>query len=296
MSKICEKCGNEVFMGTIVLGGWAKGLVVRIGSQTQYGKIAQNASFIKPETEFEKGLSRFSSLMVKFILILTVFIFIVNAFLGKPLLNSLLFSLAIAVGLTPELLPVIVTVSLSHGAGKLSKKGVIAKQLVSIENLGNMDVLCTDKTGTLTEGKIVLVDTFPKNSVEVIQAALICNSATTKEHRKISGNPIDSAIIEYANHHSIKGNAGLAEVYEHPFDYEVKGMFTVAQNLNNPQQFVLFAKGAPEDIIAKSSADTDQKQILAAEFKQLSENGYRVLAISFGETIKKEKYSRAEKR
>lgn len=149
---------NIGFMGTNVTSGWGKGVVVAIGKGTEFGKIAKVASFVKPETDFQKGLRQFGNLIVKVILVLTAIIFIVNTLIGHQLIESLLFALAIAVGLTPELLPIIVTISLSHGAGKLAKKHVISKQLISIENLGNMDVLCTDKTGTLTEGTIKVVD------------------------------------------------------------------------------------------------------------------------------------------
>lgn len=170
--KTIGDCENIAFMGTIVESGWGKGIVIGIGKYTQYGAIAQTASFVKPTTEFQKGLARFGMLLVKVIGILTLVMFGLNALIGRPILESLLFALAIAIGLTPELLPVIVTISLSHGAGKLAKKHVIAKQLISIENLGNMDILCTDKTGTLTEGKIQLmkyIDTANRQNRDLIE-------------------------------------------------------------------------------------------------------------------------------
>src|SRR5205807_121309 len=144
-------------------------------------------------------------LIVKVIVLLTVGIFVINALLGHPLLESVLFALAIAVGLTPELLPIIVTVSLSHGAGKLAKKHVVVKRLLSLENFGNMDILCTDKTGTLTEGKIDVVSyTNMKDAKDpsVLEASLLCNSAI--HSHKVLGNAIDVALWEYANAHSIK--------------------------------------------------------------------------------------------
>ena len=137
---------NLAFMGTAVTEGSGIGMVVAIGQDTEFGKIAKSVATARPVTKFQQGLGSFGVLIVKTIIVLTIIVFLVNAFLGHQWLTSLLFSLAIAVGLTPELLPIIVTVGLSRGAKKMAKKEVITKQLVAIENLGNMDILCTDKT------------------------------------------------------------------------------------------------------------------------------------------------------
>src|SRR6185437_4316539 len=140
--KSVTNIDNIGYMGTIVESGSGKGVVIQIGKDTAFGQIAQTSSFVRPITEFQKGLITFGDLIIKVIVIMTVVIFVMNWLLGHALIDSLLFSLAIAVGLTPEMLPVIVTVSLAHGAGKLAKKHIVVKQLISIENLGNMDVLC----------------------------------------------------------------------------------------------------------------------------------------------------------
>jgi len=197
--KSAANIDNIGYMGTIIESGSGKGVVVQIGKDTQFGKIAQTTSFVRPVTEFQKGLVSFGDLIIKVIVIMTIVIFLINWLLGHALIDSLLFSLAIAVGLTPELLPVIVTVSLAHGAGKLAKKHIVVKQLISIENLGNMDVLCTDKTGTITEGKIDVIDYFDnheKKSTDVLNLALLCNGAIV--HHKVLGNAIDVSLWEYA--------------------------------------------------------------------------------------------------
>lgn len=162
----------SVFMGTSIVSGTATAIVVNTGNNTEFGKIAKKLVSREPETEFEKGLKGFGFLIMKVTVFLVVFIFLVNAFLKQNPLEALLFSVALAVGLTPELLPMVLSITLSKGAISMSKKGVIVKRLNSIENFGSMDVLCTDKTGTLTENKITLVlhvDIEGKNNDKVLQ-------------------------------------------------------------------------------------------------------------------------------
>lgn len=277
------KTVQPIFMGTIVLGGWCKGYVEKVGKNTAFGKIAEDVSFIKPSTNFQKGLQKFGNLLVKVILLLTVVIFLVNFLLGREVLASLLFSLAIAVGLTPELLPVIVTISLARGAGILSKKHVIAKQLVSLENLGNMDVLCTDKTGTLTEGKIELVEITAHSTIDTLEYALICNSAIV-EH-KVIGNPIDTAIWEYAHHKNIRLTGGITKLEDKPFDYETKGAYTVFEHAGVVN---ISVKGAPEEILSRCHGNNSVHQ---ARFMKLSSEGYRVIAVAHKKLEKKADYS-----
>ncbi|HUD44428.1 MAG TPA: magnesium-translocating P-type ATPase [Patescibacteria group bacterium] len=279
---------NIAFMGTAVENGSGKGVVIRIGKDTEFGKIAKSTMFIKPQTDFEKGLSNFGTLLVKVILILSLGIFVINALLGRQLLESLLFALAIAVGLTPELLPVIVTVSLSHGAGKLAKKKVIAKQLIAIENLGNMDVLCTDKTGTLTEGSIELVDYFDrehKKSLPVLLASLHCNDAIV--HRHILGNSIDAAIWKYAQKNNVHLPANISKIDDDPFDYNKKAMFAVVEEANN---CTLIVKGAP-DTILKLCHKTEENKSLHEKFVALNNDGLRLVAVATKKVNKKEEYS-----
>jgi P-type Mg2+ transporter len=281
------KTKETVYMGTVVIGGWGKGIVQAVGKSTEFGKISENVSFVKPRTDFEKGLSKFGGLLLKVIVTLTVGIFFVNFLLGRDPLVSLLFSLAIAVGITPELLPVIVTVSLSHGAGKLAKKHVIAKQLVSIENLGNMDVLCMDKTGTLTEGSIELVNIESSLSKDLLESALLCNSAVVKH--KIMGNPLDVAIWHYAVKNKVTLNQQFKKLFEEPFNYDRKAACVVVEKDN---AVTMIVKGAPEDVFklcdehVRTNADK-----LVSEFIKLSMDGYRVIALAQKDITKKDKYN-----
>lgn len=278
---------NIGFMGTSVESGSGTGVVIRIGKDTEFGKIAKSVTFIKPVTEFQKGLSHFGNLILRVILILTISIFIINFLLGKSPLEALLFSLAIAVGLTPELLPVIVTISLSHGAGKLAKKHVIAKQLISIENLGNMDVLCTDKTGTLTEGTIQVIDFVNKKGekdTKILQYALLANQAVV--HHKVIGNAIDVALWEYALKNHINIEEHSKKIDEENFDYTKKATWCAIQK---GDETLLIVKGAP-DTITDWSKNRD-KSSFHKKFAELNNQGFRGIAIATKKVAKKMSYS-----
>lgn len=278
---------NIAFMGTVVENGSGKGVVVRIGHDTEFGKIAKSTIFTKPQTDFQKGLANFGSFLVKVIFILTIAIFGINALLGHKILDSLIFSLAIAVGLTPELLPIIVTVSLSHGAGKLAKKKVVAKQLIAIENLGNMDVLCTDKTGTLTEGSIELIDYLDiegKRSHEVLTSALLCNSAVV--HHTVLGNSMDVAIWKYAIKNQIHPDHEISKLEEEPFDYNKKAMYSVV--VKNGRE-TLIAKGAPA-VMLKYCKHTAANKKLEETVLKLNSEGLRAIIIAQKSIGKKESY------
>lgn len=278
---------NVAFMSTTVTSGFGKGVVVSVGKETEFGKIAHAASFVKPETDFQKGLRKFGELIVKVIAFLTIGIFTVNFLLGHPIVDSLLFALAIAVGLTPELLPIIVTISLSHGAGKLAKKHVISKQLVAIENLGNMDTLCTDKTGTLTEGRIVVTGTIGADGKErpaLITAGILCNTAI--HHHKIIGNAIDVALWEKANEDGIKPTANTKKVFEAPFDYERRAMFCVVEV---DGRRTLIAKGSPDSILDQCAHD-DLEEV-RQRVKELNANGLRLVAIATKQVSTTSKYT-----
>ena len=151
-------------------------LIVQTGKATVFGQIAERLSLRPPETEFERGIQRFGYLLTQVMLVMVVIVLAVNIFLAKPPIDSLLFALALAVGLTPELLPAIISITLSHGAQRMAKRGVIVRRLNSIENFGSMDVLCTDKTGTLTEGVVRLdgaLDTEGQPSTAVLRYAYL---------------------------------------------------------------------------------------------------------------------------
>ncbi len=282
-----SEMSNQVFMGTSVDNGTGKGVVLAIGKDTEFGKIAKSAAFTKPQTEFEKGLISFGNLLVRTIIILCIGIFIINFALGHALLESLLFALAIAVGLTPELLPVIVTISLAHGAGKLAKKKVVAKQLIAIENLGNMDVLCTDKTGTLTEDNITLMEyanLLDQRDKEVLIAALNANEAMAHNH--IVGNGIDAALWKYARQENIKPSDSVVKIDEEPFDFDNKAMFCVVEEGGVR---TLIVKGAPDFMLSHSvSEDTAS---LAAKFTAFNTDGLRVAVVASRVVEKKGAYS-----
>lgn len=280
---------DQIYMGTAVISGSATGEVFAIGSKTKFGSIATSLTKARPETEFQKGLQSFGFLLLKIITIMVVVIFLVNSFLGHPIVQSMLFSLAIAIGLTPELLPVVVTVSLSHGARHLAKQDVIVKQLVAIENLGNMEVLCTDKTGTLTEGKISLVSYFDKDEKRddhVLNLGLYANSAVV--HHRIFGDSIDTAIWEYARTNNYLPPHLITKVAEEPFDYNYRAMFTV---IDQEKDRKYLYKGAPEEVLNACKITPATKKRLVEKFKNLSRDGFRVVALAEKDITIKKDYS-----
>jgi len=286
--KSVNNIDNIAYMGTNVESGSGKGIVIKIGGETEFGKIAEATSFVRPVTDFQKGLTKFGDLIIKVIIIMTIVIFGVNALLGHQLIDSLLFSLAIAVGLTPELLPVIVTVSLSHGAGRLAKKHIVVKQLISIENLGNMDVLCTDKTGTITEGKIDVIDYLDmqgKRNPQILNLALLCNSAII--HHKVLGNSIDVSLWEYAIKNKINKDETVKKLDEEEFDYNKKAMYTVVKH---DEEVTLIVKGAPDNIIALCKSIQDKKA-LHERLMALNNDGLRIIAIATRKLNEKKSFS-----
>ncbi len=185
------------FMGTVVHQGSATGAVVRTGAGTAFGRIAAGLADKHGQTAFEAGLSRFSRFLFAVAAVLTAFIFIVNVALARPLIDALLFSLAIAVGIAPEMMPAIVTVSLSAGSKALAAKRVLVKRLVAIEDLGNVEILFTDKTGTLTEGAITFdraLDASGQDSSRPLMLGLVCNEASVTPAGPVGGNALDQAL------------------------------------------------------------------------------------------------------
>ncbi len=185
------------FMGTVVRQGSARAVVVSTGSTTAFGKIAVGLSERQSETAFQAGLRGFSKLLVRVAAVLTTFIFVINVALSRPLIDALLFSLAIAIGITPQLLPAIVSVSLSTGSRRLARKKVLVKRLVTIEDLGNIEVLFTDKTGTLTEGAITFdraLDPAGDPATEPLLLGLVCNEAAVTADGPVGGNALDIAL------------------------------------------------------------------------------------------------------
>jgi Mg2+-importing ATPase len=188
---------NCVFMGASVRSGTARALIVQTGARTAFGQIAQRLTLRPPETEFERGIRRFGNLLTEVMVGLVVAVFAINVFLDRPPIDSLLFAVALAVGLAPELLPAIMSIALAQGSQKMATLGVIVRQLNAIENLGSMDVLCTDKTGTLTAGVVQLnsaVDPQGEPSERVLRDAYLNASFQTG-----LPNALDEAVIARAN-------------------------------------------------------------------------------------------------
>ncbi|MGZ3496334.1 MAG: magnesium-translocating P-type ATPase [Vulcanimicrobiaceae bacterium] len=265
------------FMGTTVKSGSAKGIVVATGCTTEFGAIAQRLAEHPPETPFQSGLRRFSALLVAVTAVLTISIFAVNAALHHPILESLLFSLAIAVGLTPQLLPAIVTVSLATGAERLAKRSVVVKRLVSIEDLGNVDVLFTDKTGTLTEGRIAFqsaLDERGNASEDVLRLGLLCNDAAIAGEKVVGATPLDCALWEHALACGTRP-PNVERIAEAPFDYDRKLMSVLVKDEGGDR--LLISKGAPESVLARcTSVDVDSQSVLDALFA----SGARVVAVA----------------
>lgn len=278
---------NLAFMGTEVLSGDGLGEVVAIGKNTRYGKIAGTLSNVRPETEFQKGLRSYGGLIFKVVSIMAVVIFVVNALMGHGVVLSVLFALAIAIGLTPELMPVIVTVSLSRGAKKLAEKGIVVKQLTAIEDLGNMEVLCTDKTGTLTEGKIS-VDSFVnengKSDLGVLDLALYANQAVI--HHKVIGGSIDTALLEYCQNNNYVPPK-VEKIFEEPFDYQRQMMFAVIYRKGD---LTIISKGSPEAVLANCDISKEKKDEVLLSYQKMSQSGYRTIALATRNIEKKDVY------
>jgi Mg2+-importing ATPase len=296
-----HQLSNTALMGSVVTNGSGDGLVVATGRQTFFGRTASSLSMKPPMTDFQKNISRLGNFLVKVILLLTTFIFLVNSLLGHGILESLIFSLAIAVGIMPEALPVIITIGLSDSALRLSKKKVIIKKLEAIENVGNVDVLCTDKTGTLTQNEIKvedIVDPEGHSRPELIEYALLCNSAVVEGDR-ILGNPIDVAIWKHARDEGFD-EASLNDfkrVQEIPFGSNRRMMSLVVENGGRK---LLISKGAPESILSVSTnvgSGIEARPISQANeevnalIEKYSRSGSRLIALGCSEIENKLHYS-----
>lgn len=268
---------DVVFMGTQVVSGFATIKVTEIGNRTEIGKIARSISRLKAPTEFERGLNKFSLLLARLTFIFSVVLMIINLLLGHSLISSLMFVLALAIGFAPELLPMILTINLSKGAMRLFKKGVIVKYLPAIENFGSMDVLCTDKTGTLTMGNTVLksfVDIDGNNDEKVIKMAYL-NSYFQSGFR----NPIDEAILNYKNL-EIKKYSKIGEL---AYDFFRKRSSIVVES---EEKTFLLCKGS----VASVLSECINKSKIKVDVEKLNSQGFRVIAVALKEIEKKKKY------
>jgi Mg2+-importing ATPase len=285
---------NIVFMGSSVVSGTGLGVAVKTGLLTKFGELSRRVAAMVVETSFDKGIRKFTWLMIRIMLVLVVVIFLINATLKHNIIESFLFSLAVAVGLTPEMLPMLVAVNLAKGAVAMSKKQVIVKRLNSIQNFGAMDVLCTDKTGTLTLDKIVLekyCDVIRKDDKGVLKLAYLNSFYQTGLK-----NILDKAVLKYEK--ILVGE--YKKVDEVPFDFSRKIMSVVVETEN---RHTIITKGAPEEIFKRCTkyeldgeiVDMDPLILadLKSEYDYLSSDGFRVLAVAYKDfEDKKDAYSK----
>ncbi len=273
---------NALLMGTHVVSGLAHALVVHTGAGTEFGKVSQRLKLAPPETEFERGIRRFGYLLMEVTLVLVVTIFAINVYFERPVLEAFIFSLALAVGLTPQLLPAIISINLAHGAKRMALKRVIVRRLSSIENLGSMNVLCSDKTGTLTDGIVRVrsaVDVDGHDSERVLLYAYI-NAA----HETGFVNPIDEAIRT----HRQFDIAAYTKVDEVPYDF-IRKRLTVL--VSHGDTHLMLTKGALDNVLAAcASADTIGGTTVAidtargrirGQFAAFSAEGFRTLGVAY---------------
>jgi len=274
--------GNVLYMGTHVVSGTAVALVARTGISTEFGQVSSRLSLRPQETEFERGVRRFGYLLMEVTLILLVGIFAINVYQHRPVLEAFMFSLALAVGLTPQLLPAIISVNLAHGAKRMARDKVIVKRLASIENLGSMNVLCSDKTGTLTEGVVRLyraLDIDGADSERVLLYAYINSMFETG-----FTNPIDEAIRS----HRQFDISSYRKLDEYPYDFVRKRLSVLA---SYGDRHLMLTKGALTNVLsACSTAEKPDgtvvdvggvRQQIVDYFEDQSSQGYRVLGLAY---------------
>jgi len=286
---------NIVFSGTNVISGSATAAIIKTGKDTEFGKISAKLAQAPIRSEFENGIDNFGMFILKLTFFLVTFIFLFNSLAKRDYFESFMFAIAIAVGLTPELLPMIMSTTMIAGSKKMEKKGVIVKKLSAIPNFGSMDILCTDKTGTLTENRIELVkytDYAGKHDKRVLLLAYLNSSFQTGIR-----NPLDEAVLDFRDV-DIKKYKKIDEV---PYDFFRKRMSIVA---NKAKGCVLITKGAPEEIfklcdhcaVGPRRAPFDEKTRNRAMqvYRELSSEGYRVLAVAEKKVKRKSVYSKED--
>lgn len=282
---------DAVFMGTNVVTGYATLVVTRTGPKTEFGRVAERLVGDEPPTDFERSIKQFSVFLMKITAVMVAIVFLANLFNpNRGIFESFVFAIAIAIGLTPELLPVIITVSLSRGAVRMSKQAVIVKHLPAIQNFGRMDVLCTDKTGTLTENHIAVVkylDNIGRPSRIVLREAYL----TSWFHTGVP-NPLDQAVKEYR----AMDLESVHKIDEIPFDFERRRESVVVEENGRSR---LITKGAPEAIIPictkywrndqETAADEKSRQTIEELYTNLSQEGFKVLAVAVRTELPRQK-------
>ena len=278
-----EMARHVVFLGTSIVSGTGMALVIATGARTAFGNIATQLARRHPETEFERGIRRFSMLIMRTVIFLVLFVFLSSVILQRNTLEAFLFAVALAVGLTPEFLPMIVTVTLTQGALQMARRKVIVRRLEAIQNFGSIDILCSDKTGTLTRGEmrlVMCVSVSGEPDARILELAYL-NSF----HETGINSPLDQAILQ----HDKFDAESWRKLDEIPFDFERRRVSVVVQR---DGERLLITKGAPESVCevcanyAEGGAihplDTSEARALCARSHQtFSAQGYRVLAVAY---------------
>ncbi len=288
---------NMIFLGTSVVSGTATAEVVTTGARTAFGDIAARLAATPDETAFDQGLRKFSQLLARTVFFLVLFLIVVSIARQRDPLQSLLFAVALAVGLTPEFLPMITSVTLSKGAVAMAHKKVIVKHLSAIQNLGSLDVLCSDKTGTLTAGTMSLnrsLDPFGNPSQHTLELAYLNSKFQTGIH-----SPLDDVIL----HQPSPKTEGYSKCDEIPFDFERRRLSVVVEHQS---QRILITKGAPEGILPLLSGyEVEGKPVAIGEgatkrlqdiSNELNSQGFRSLAVAYVEVPKRSNYSVEDER
>ncbi len=281
---------NMVLAGTTIASGTAEGIVISTGNKTVLGKTAHYLAEEETHGDFHRGIIKFSNFLLKIVLIATIIVFAVNTFLEKEIITSFLFAIALAVGITPEVLPIIITVALSNGAQNMAKEKVITKKLASIEDLGNMDILCSDKTGTLTEGTVSLtsfVDLNHKKSQKVLLYGFLCNSIKKDKQHSSFENPIDRAILQSTSIKEIEQEAKqYYNLVENEFDYIRRRMSVLVEKENIK---TLIVKGAPEALLKNCTSIEKQgktkitpalRKTIEQDILKYEKDGFKPIALA----------------
>ncbi|HET7250733.1 MAG TPA: magnesium-translocating P-type ATPase [Gemmatimonadales bacterium] len=292
------ECPNLCFLGTSVQSGSALAVVVETGPRTLFGTMAKGIAQAAPETAFDRGINRYTWLMIRFMAVMVPVVFLINGLTKHNWHEAFFFALAVAVGLTPEMLPMIVSVCLSKGAMAMSRKKVIVKRLNAIQNFGAMDILCTDKTGTLTMDSVILerhCDVNGDENDEVLIAALLISHLQTGLK-----SALDHAILKHSDAHPEVDLAGYTKVDEMPFDFSRRVMSVVVDQPTGRRR--LLAKGAPEEILKRCTAFSADGDVLpappgfAADLRErcdhLSAEGFRVLGVAYRDVPLRSSYGR----
>jgi len=273
---------NSLFMGTFIVSGTATALVARTGANTELGNISERLKHRAPETEFEHGVKRFGYFLLEITLMLVISILVINIYFHRPVLDSFLFSLALAIGLTPQLLPAIISVNLAHGAKRMAAEKVIVKRLASIENLGSMNILCSDKTGTLTTGEVKLHSAINIEGNESEKVLLYAYLNAFYETGFV--NPIDKAIKDFRQFDT----SSYLKLDELPYDF-IRKRLTIFVSSN--ESHIIVTKGALHNVLSVcSNAESASGQVveiskvkeeIQSRYEELGRKGFRVLGVSY---------------